>query len=189
MTELKVGSSFYTTEYGKKLCSKSKELTGISIGPDGSFDAYMICPKIKRIEQEDFLYRSLMFYELALPNGTKALLLRGAMNYDVILDPYACVDYPATRENFLQGSSTFMVQADSAKDKLTALRMSNIPSDVRKRIIDIFDNNTRFDPDTLELSLLQYIFPYSPNKLVELADYIGKDQDVLLPRNVVLPLI
>lgn len=160
---------------------------GINFQELGYMHIFQAMPKIRKDEVNDFLYRTVKFYEYRLPNDVIAVLLRGAASADLVIDPSIYPDDRLSHLNDEECSISAMIQYDILKDKVTALRMIQTPEAVRKRLMEICNHNYELglDRKSAFYTMKKYVYPFTPQELERSATYIGCEEKSVITKSIV----
>lgn len=171
--------------------AKSGYVTAIRFGEPNSGMIMQGASKIRKQASDDFMYRSVKFYEYEMPNGIIALSLLGAVRSDLILARGAYMD--ETILHFADGdnSNIVMLQYDSYRDRVSAIRKILIPKSISQRIVDIYNHNNGLELNQKEYLLAQHQLASQliPCDFEERAKYIGCEAENIWPEELILGMV
>ena len=155
---------------------KNFEYTGLNIAEDGTLILCNFIPNIRKIEIDYFMNRKTKFYNFDVDNTISALLLRGSVSCDQILEPI----YPDNRIDLIsQNKEMLMVMVDTATDEVKAFRMCLLPDRVCQTIVENLNKikQANISQENLLRSLTTEIYSRTPERLEKLGRYIGKESN------------
>jgi len=152
------------------------EYIGLNIAEDGTLLVCCFIPNIRKIEIDHFMNKKTKFYSYDIDDTISALLLRGGVSCDQILEPI----YPDNRIDLIpQNRDMLMVMVDTATDEVKAFRMCELPVKVCEAVVENYTKLKQAEVSQAELYevLKTEIFSRTPERLEQLGRYIGKENN------------
>ena len=131
--------------------------------------------------------RKTKFYNFDVDNTISALLLRGSVSCDQILEPI----YPDNRIDLIsQNKEMLMVMVDTATDEVKAFRMCLLPDRVCQTIVENLNKikQANISQENLLRSLTTEIYSRTPERLEKLGRYIGKESNSITSAKMMFPI-
>lgn len=160
---------------------------GLNLGISGDITINQHIPCVNDSEIYDFENESVKFYKYRISEKMYALLVRGALSFNMIPDAFI---YPDGRWGCVAGETQAFVkmfQSDTMTGKITAMRILWVPFEVRYELWKIFNLHlengyTTYDcaKEFIKLSRI------SPDELEKNATLIGVVQDDLVPKKILM---
>lgn len=164
--------------------SGASEYSGINVLEDGTLRIDFLARHLSRHEINNFHTEPLKVYGLHIGNDCYAILLRGMVNMDVIIDPSL---YPDNRiEKVKEKNECICFLVDTASNVIMGikfLRLNNMAisfvANNLKRMNDMGVNETY-----CAMAYINRIIPYTAKELVRCATYYGKSDGSVSTENL-----
>lgn len=161
--------------------------SGINILCDGSLEIDCFMPRVSKREAEDFMNKPIRFYKKDLPNGTISISIRGAMSGDYIIDPTI---YPDNRIELITESKWCnMFLVDTADNQILGIRICILHDETYETIYDVLQTMLNRGCKSVDVitGFQDYIVPFSPNRFIKNAFYLGREKGSYRTPNLFVP--
>ena len=164
--------------------SGAAEYTGMNILEDGTLRIDFLVRHLNRREIDNFHNEPLKVYGLHIGDDCYAILLRGMVNIDVIIDPTI---YPDNRiQKIKEKNECICFLVDTASNSIMGIKFLRFND---KAISFIADNVNRMEimgKDTIDcqLAYAERVIPFSPKELLKRAVYYGKSDGSVSTNNL-----
>ena len=160
------------------------EYTGVNVLEDGRLRIDFLARYLSRTEIDNFHTKPLKVYGLHIGNGCYAVLLRGMVNMDVIIDPSL---YPDNRiEKVKEKNECICFLADTGSNVIMGIKFLRLEN----KAISFVANNLKHMADMGVNAMDCYqacksrIIPYTPKELERRATYYGKSDRSVSTENL-----
>ncbi len=148
---------------------------------NGELYVWQFIDKLTTNNKDNFEKLSIKLYEYECPNGLKALLIRGAFDYDMIPIPHhaECDNIDANLAVWDTGIRIRMFLCDYSNDKIISIRYFFIPYFIANSVASIYSYNENIvmsDMDDIENDIVDaknHIQTMSDEELLSCSNFLG----------------
>lgn len=164
--------------------SGASEYSGINVLEDGTLRIDFLVRHLSRREVDNFRTQPLKVYGLHIGNDCFAILLRGMVDMDVIIDPSL---YPDNRiDKVKEKNECICFLVDTASNVIMGIKFLRLDN---KAVSFVADNLKRMKDKGVSamdcyLAYNNRIIPYTPKELVRHATYYGKSDGSVSMKNL-----
>lgn len=159
----------------------------MNIAPDGTPMIIAAFPNVSKKEVNSFYSKELKIYALPVDGDRyNALLFRGALDFDAIIDPTI---YPDNRMELLRNQPMgVMFLIDSLENKICGIKTLSLSETVRNRIANDAESMKIQGVTTYRImrTYMNEILPFTPEDLGAKSIFLGKSRGITT-RNLYTP--
>lgn len=164
--------------------SGASEYSGINVLEDGTLRIDFLARHLGRHEIINFHTEPLKVYGLHIGNDCYAILLRGMVNIDVIIDPSL---YPDNRiEKVKEKNECICFLVDTASNVIMGIKFLRLENKAVSFVADNLKRMKDMGVNVMDwyLEFNNRIIPYTPKELMMRATYYGKSDRSICTENL-----
>lgn len=160
------------------------EYTGVNVLEDGTLRIDFLARHLSRPEVNNFHTKPLKVYGLHIGNDCYAVLLRGMVNIDVIIDPSMYSDNRIEKVKEKNECICFLV--DTASNVIMGIKFLRLDNKAISFVADNLKQMADMGVNAMDsyLAYTNLIVPYTPRELERRATYYGKSDGSVSTENL-----